>query len=338
MRDGEVAVLVGSTAKMGHGMNVQKHLAALHHLDVPWRPSDMVQREGRILRQGNENDKVQIFRYITKASFDAYSWQLLETKQRFICQIISGEATVRDGTDIDDTVLNYAEVKALAVGNPKIKRRVEVCNELDKYRILQKDFMEDRRKKELAVMILPDKIASQKEKIEKCRMDIEAYKKEKNDYKSMDYKEQKAIREAIYKAVQANQNNPNPTEVLTYQGFKVVVPSYMVPKMPSRRQIAEESGEDVSKTRKPIPYVHLIKNGTYILEIESESGITARLNNYLENLYKKKADFEDVLLSLENKLKITEEELNKEVKGYADEIDELRRELNELNEELGVAS
>ena len=144
--------------------------------------------------------------------------------------------------------------------------------------------MEDRRKKELAVMILPDKIASQKEKIEKCRMDIEAYKKEKIDYKSMDYKEQKAIREAIYKAVQANQNNPNPTEVLTYQGFKVVVPSYMVPKMPSRRQIAEESGEDVSKTRKPIPYVHLIKNGTYILEIESESGITARLNNFLENL------------------------------------------------------
>ena len=112
----------------------------------------------------------------------------------------------------------------------------------------------------------------------------------------------------------------------------------MVPKMPSRRQIAEESGEDVSKTRKPIPYVHLIKNGTYILEIESESGITARLNNFLENLYKKKADFEDVLLSLENKLKITEEELNKEDKGYADEIDELRRELNELNEELGVAS
>ncbi len=337
MREGEIVVLVGSTAKMGHGMNVQKRLTAIHHLDVPWRPSDMVQREGRILRQGNENKKVQIFRYITKASFDAYSWQLLETKQRFIGQIMAGEATMRDGTDIDDTVLNYAEVKALAVGNPKIKRRVEVCNELDKYRILQKDFMDDRRKKEQAVRELPSKIEKQKVRIDKCQMDIDAYQKEKIDYKSMKYEDQKAIREAIYKAVQIHSNNPEPIEVLTFQGFKVVVPAYMVPRMPARKQDAQGSGEDVSVARKPIPYVHLIKNNTYYLEIESESGITARLNNFLESLHDQKAKYEDVLMRLETKLKITEEELNKEVKGYANEIDELRRELIELNEELGVA-
>ena len=338
MREGEIAVLVGSTAKMGHGMNVQKHLVAIHHLDVPWRPSDMVQREGRILRQGNENDKVQIFRYITKASFDAYSWQLLETKQRFIGQIMSGEATVRDGTDIDDTVLNYAEVKALAVGNPRIKRRVEVCNELDKYRILQRDYLDDRRKKEQTFATLPGKIAAQKDRIAKCEMDMKAYQKEKIDYKSMPYEEQKAIREAIFRAVKANQNNPYPVEVLTFQGFKVIVPAYMVPRMPAMRQAAAEgSGENVAVTRQPIPYVHLVKNGTYYIEIESESGITKRLNNFLENLNEQKAKYEDVLISLENKLKITEEELNKEVKGYADEIDALRNELNLLNEELGVA-
>ena len=337
MRSGEIAVLVGSTAKMGHGMNVQKHLAAIHHLDVPWRPSDMVQREGRILRRGNENKKVRIFRYITKASFDAYSWQLLETKQRFISQIMAGEAVMRDGTDIDDTVLNYAEVKALAVGNPRIKRRVEVCNELDKYRILQKDYLEDRRKKERELRELPQRIEAQKARIRKCQLDIDAYQQEKIDYKSMKYEDQKAIREAVYNAVQRNQNNPNPVEVLTFQGFKVVVPAYMVPRMPARRQAAEGSGEDVSVTRMPIPYVQLVKNGTYYIEIESESGITKRLNNYLENLSEQKARYEDVLLSLENRLRITEEELNKEVKGYADEIDGLRQELNELNEELGVA-
>ena len=154
----------------------------------------------------------------------------------------------------------------------------------------------------------------------------------------MKYEDQKAIREAIYRAVQSHSNNPEPVEVLTFQGFKVVVPAYMVPRRPERRKDAQGSGEDISVARKPIPYVHLIKNNTYYLEIESESGITARLNNFLESLNEQKAKYEDVLLSLETKLKITEEELNKEIKGYADEIDKLRNELKELNEELGVAS
>ena len=336
MSNGEIAVLIGSTAKMGHGMNVQKHLVAIHHFDVPWRPSDMVQREGRILRQGNENDKVQIFRYITKASFDAYSWQLLETKQRFISQIMSGEATMREGTDIDDTVLNYAEVKALAVGNPKIKRRVEVCNELDKYRILQRDYLEDRSNKERALAVLPGKISAQKDKIARCEDDIVYYQKNKVDYDSIPYEEQKAIREAIFNAVRDNQNNPNPVEVLTYQGFKVVVPAYMMPRKTAARQEARSYGEDVTTSQKPIPYVHLVNNCTYYIEIEAKSGITKRLNNFLEGLNEQKEKYEDVLLRLENQYKIVQEELNKKTKGYADEIDRLRNELKLLNEELGV--
>ncbi len=338
MREGEIAVLVGSTSKMGHGVNVQKRLVAIHHLDVPWRPSDMVQREGRILRQGNENDKVKIFRYVTRGSFDAYSWQLLETKQRFIGQIMAGEATMREGTDVDDTVLNYAEVKALAVGNPRIKRRVEVCNELDKYRILQRDFMEERRRKEQDLIILPQKIEAQKDRIRRCQMDIDAYAKEKRNYKDMGYKEQKAIRDTIYAAVVANQNSVNETPVMTYQGFKVVVPAYMVPKSITRRSEAENAGEEVTKDiRKEIYYIHLVKNNTYHIELESESGITTRLNNFLEGLGEQKAKYEEVLRVLEYKLKNTEEELNKTESGYADKIDILRHELDELNEELGVA-
>ncbi|MCR4593481.1 MAG: DEAD/DEAH box helicase family protein [Clostridiales bacterium] len=336
--EGEVSVLIGSTAKMGHGMNVQKHLVAIHHLDVPWRPSDMVQREGRILRRGNENEKVRIFRYVTKASFDAYSWQLLETKQRFIGQIMSGRAVMREGRDIDDTVLNYAEVKALAVGNPKIKQRVEVCNELDKYKILQKDYMEERARKEQRVQNLPARISEQKVKIEKCQMDIEAYAKEKTDYNEMSYTEQKKIREQIYTAVQLNQNNPQAVEVMTYQGFKVVIPAYMIPRRPAARSNAENSGESITEGRKPVPYVHLIKNGCYYLEIESESGITKRLNNCLENLDEQKKKYEDVLKTLENQLKNAKEELEKEDGGYAEIISELSRKLQILDNELGVVA
>ena len=338
MQEGEIAVLIGSTSKMGHGMNVQKKLVAIHHLDVPWRPSDMVQREGRILRQGNENEKVRIYRYITKASFDAYSWQLLETKQRFISQIMSGQATMREGRDVDDTVLNYAEVKALAVGNPKIKRRVEVCNELERYRILHRDYMEERYRKEQETHILPDKIKSQQERISKCQLDIEAYENRTSDYDSMTYEEQKAIRETIYKAVRENQNSTEDTEVLTYQGFKVIVPAYMVPKYQDRKASAEEQGEKVTTSMKPVYYVHLVNHGTYYLEIAAESGITTRLNNFLENLPKLKGRYEDVLRSLENKRKIAEEELAKEVKGYSAEIEELEKELQELNEMLGMVA
>ncbi len=329
MNHSELSVLIGSTAKMGHGMNVQKHLLAIHHLDVPWRPSDMVQREGRILRQGNENPKVYIYRYITKASFDAYSWQLLETKQRFISQIMSGYTTFREGGEIDDAVLNYAEVKALAVGNPLIKKRVEVCNELEKYRILQKDFIDDKQKKEQLVRTLPEKILDQQSRVENCQKDIEAYAKEKLDYKQMPYLEQKAIREKIFQAVKANQNNPQEVEVLTYQGFKVVVPAYMMPRLSSNKDTEE-------KDAKNIPYVHLVKNNTYYLEIASEAGITARLNNFLEGLPEIKKKYEEKLEGLKNQYETVKKELEKKTKGYRPEIEKLEEELEKINQELGM--
>ena len=338
VREGEIAILIGSTMKMGHGMNVQKHLVALHHLDVPWRPADMVQREGRILRQGNENERIRIFRYVTRASFDAYSWQLLETKQRFINQILSGSATAREGSDIDDTVLSYAEVKALAVGNPKIKRRVELCNELDRYRILHKAYVEGKAKNRQLAATLPLEIAEQRDKIEKCRMDIEAYREEKTDYNAMKYEEQKALRAAIYQAVKMNVNKPVETEILTYQGFKVVVPAHMIPK-PRKNDTGDTADTwKTSNIYKPLPYVYLVKNGSYFMDIESEQGITKRLSNCLENLDKQKEKYETKLHQLEQRLKTVQEELKDETGNYTGRIRELENEIRQINEELGVAS
>jgi superfamily II DNA/RNA helicase len=131
MRTGEIRVLIGSTFKLGLGVNVQDKLIALHHVDVPWRPADMVQREGRILRQGNKNEEVYIFRYVSAGSFDAYSWQLLETKQKFIDELLANSISARSALDVSDTVLNYGEVKALAIGNMRLRERFEIYNELN---------------------------------------------------------------------------------------------------------------------------------------------------------------------------------------------------------------
>lgn len=141
---GKVRVLIGSTFKLGIGANVQTKLKAVHHLDVPWRPADMVQREGRILRRGNENDEVFIYRYIIEGSFDAYSWQILETKQRFISQFLSGKVANRTISDLEDSVLSYAEVKALALSEPQMKQLAEKENELRNLRILHMKEVENK--------------------------------------------------------------------------------------------------------------------------------------------------------------------------------------------------
>ena len=130
VREGKVRVLFGSTQKMGSGTNVQDRLVALHHLDAPWRPADVEQREGRILRQGNRNASVQIYRYVTEGSFDAYMWQTLETKAKFIAQVMSGDMTVRRLEDMDSAALTYAEVKAIASGNPLVIEKAQVDAEL----------------------------------------------------------------------------------------------------------------------------------------------------------------------------------------------------------------
>ena len=137
VRSGQVRILLGSTPKLGAGTNIQDRLVALHHLDAPWKPADLEQQEGRILRQGNQNDKVQIYRYVTENTFDAYMWQILENKQKFISQIMTSKSPVRACEDVDDTALSYAEIKALATGNPYIKEKMDLDIQVSKLKLLK---------------------------------------------------------------------------------------------------------------------------------------------------------------------------------------------------------
>ncbi|MDR3675565.1 MAG: DEAD/DEAH box helicase family protein [Acidobacteriota bacterium] len=172
VRAGKVRILLGSTQKMGTGTNVQERLIALHHLDAPWRPADVEQREGRILRQGNTNPEVQVFRYVTEQSFDAYMWQTLETKARFIGQVMTGESDLRRIEDIDGTALTYAEVKAIASGNPLVIEKARVDAELARLGRLHSEHEETRFKLRSRIRHLTDEIPVMERRHEAARRDL----------------------------------------------------------------------------------------------------------------------------------------------------------------------
>ena len=182
VRQGKVRVLMGSTQKMGTGTNVQDRLFAMHDLDVPWRPSDLKQRAGRIVRQGNKNKKVMIFRYVTESTFDGYLWQMLEKKQAFISQIMTAKMPVREVEDIDEATLSYAEIKALATGNPLIKEKVVLENEIKRLLILRGNWakaqstLRQEVKKEL-----PKSIDVQNKYVQRLERDMNCIENKKED-------------------------------------------------------------------------------------------------------------------------------------------------------------
>ena len=312
LRSGNVRILIGSTFKLGLGVNIQNKLIALHHLDVPWRPADMTQREGRILRQGNENKKVYIYRYITEGSFDAYSWQLLEKKKRFISGLLSGSLTERSGSDIESTVLDYAEVKALAVGNPLIKERVETANELTRYLALQRKAIDNHIRMEKELMELPARIKHQKELIEKCECDIEFYRSNRKEYSN---EERKDIRQKLFSAVKGNVLMRNETPSITYQGFQIVLPANMT---------AEK------------PYIWLQKNGIYYVELgDTEIGGLIRIDNYLDSLDKQLEKLNEGLTNLCGRQDALKVEITKK-EDYVDRIEKIKQRLEKLDKKLGV--
>lgn len=173
VRKGEVRILMGSTQKMGSGTNVQTKLIALHDLDVPWRPADLEQRAGRIVRQGNENKKVNIFRYVTENTFDSYLWQTIENKQKFISQIMTSKTPVRAAEDVDESSLNYAEIKALATGNPLIKEKMELDNQVTKLKMLEASFKSNKYSLEDKVTkTYPKEIQKTESLIKRMKKDI----------------------------------------------------------------------------------------------------------------------------------------------------------------------
>jgi len=165
VRSGQVRVLLGSTQKMGTGTNVQKRLVALHHLDAPWKPAEVEQREGRILRQGNENEEVAVYRYVTEGSFDAYMWQALETKARFISQVMTGDNAARRAEDVGGQELSYAEVKAIASGNPAVLTLAEADAELQRLAILKKNHADEQFLARRSIRELPERIERLKERL-----------------------------------------------------------------------------------------------------------------------------------------------------------------------------
>jgi hypothetical protein len=309
---GDVRVLIGSTFKLGLGVNVQDKLVALHHLDIPWRPSDQTQREGRILRQGNENEKIRICRYITEGSFDAYSWQLLETKQRFIVGLLSGSLTERSGADIENTVLNYAEIKALAVGNPLIKQRVETANLLSRYLTLQKKAIETHIRLEKELSEIPDSISRTKTFIDKCKADILYYRENSREYDKIERKE---IRKIISNALCEHVLMPHEKTIVNYQGFDVILPKNM---------IAEK------------PYLWLQKNGRYYVEMgDTEKGVLIRVDNVLEGLEAHLSKLGESLTELYSKQESIKKELSKK-EDYATKIEETKAKLARIDKQLGV--
>ena len=229
VRRGLVRVLIGSTAKMGAGTNVQRKLAAEHHLDIPWRPSDIEQREGRMIRQGNTNESVDVFRYVTKNTFDSYMWQTIESKQKFISQIMTSKSPVRSCEDIDETALSYAEVKALATGNPYIKEKMDLEIGVSRLKLVkanyqsQKYAMEDRLLK-----YFPREVKLTEERIAGFKADISLYEQHKTeDFPGMvllgvNYAEKNDAGAALIETCKA-QTSPELKEVGSFRGFTLML-------------------------------------------------------------------------------------------------------------------
>ena len=228
VRSGQVRVLIGSTQKMGAGTNVQKKLAALHHLDCPWRPSDLQQREGRIIRQGNENDEVDIYTYVTENTFDSYLYQLVEGKQKFIGQIMTSKSPVRSCEDIDETALSYAEIKALCTGNPHIKEKMDLDIDVQRLRLLKANHLSQRYALEDQIIKeLPQQIARFEQYIEDYLSDMDRLKENthpnKDGFSPMEvegtvYTDKKAAGSAILAACKA-MTSPDPVPLGQYRGF-----------------------------------------------------------------------------------------------------------------------
>lgn len=313
-RRGEIRVLIGSTMKLGVGVNVQDKCIAIHHLTLPWRPSDMMQREGRILRQGNSNKEIYIFRYVTQGSFDAYSYQILENKQKIISQILKGAVTSRSISEIDDAVLSYGEVKALAIGNPLIKERVEAHNELSRYRALRSKSEESKILLQKELREIPALIKNGNDMIFNCMLDVAFLRK---NPPSCDAEIRKEIRRKVSDSIR-NVVTAREEFVIeeNYCGFRIVYPAYMT---------ADK------------PYVYIEKNGRYTVEMgESDKGIMTRIDNAIARipeLHKSFVKSRDALIKRQADIKT---EIDN-IKFYNEEIGFYNELLEDIDKKLEAA-
>jgi len=324
VRAGQVRILMGSTPKLGAGTNVQDRLIALHHLDCPWKPSDLEQQEGRILRQGNQNDKVKIFRYVTENTFDAYMWQILENKQKFISQIMTSKSPVRACEDVDDTALSYAEIKALATGNPYIKEKMDLDVQVSKLKLLKANHTSQiyRLESDIAKNF-PVQISALKERIAGMQIDSQIVKSvdlQDNDTFTMTvgnvlYEDKKEAGEALIAACAGLKTVSTGGKVGEYHGFTLSA-SY---------NMFSNAFELTVKGK-----------CSYKLEIGKDPvGNMQRIHNTLSSIDRKLTESVQKLETVQQQLVTAQEEVKKPFPKEA-ELNEKMERLSELNALLNM--
>ena len=320
VRNGDVRIMIGSTSKMGAGTNVQNKLIASHDLDCPWKPRDMEQRRGRMVRQGNENKKVQLFRYVTKDTFDAYLFQTLENKQRFISQIMTSKTPARNCDDIDESTLSYAEVKALCIANPHIKEKMELDIEISKLQMIKSEFMNIHYRLEDAVHVkLPQELANEISELKNMEADRKALADYPIEHDSeghevfspmtvngrtfTDRKEAGAalIKAAIQSAI-GNKNNA--VTIGEYKGFKL--------------DVYTDSAGKVNLYIKG-------KSSVSIIMSESEGGNITKINNALNNIEDRIVRCKDRIEALKRQIENSKTELTKPFPQEQELKDKLER-------------
>ena len=322
-RKGEVRVLLGSTQKMGAGTNVQDKLIALHDVDCPWRPSDLEQRSGRIVRQGNENPQVDIYRYVTEQTFDAYLYQLVEGKQKFASQIMTSKSPVRSAEDIDETALSYAEIKMLATGNPYIKEKMDLDIQVQKLKMLKSNFLSEKYGLEDKVIkFYPQQIAYLKSRVEGLTKDVETAKLHPKPIdeqplgmtvSGVSYSEKAEAGQAIINACKS-MNSPDAIPLGEYRGFQMELYFDTV----QRNYVVKLKGE----TSRDVPLG------------DDSHGNIVRIDNGIERFEETLADTKNSLENTEKQFETAKKEIEKpfvkeeELKAKTARLDELNILLN----------
>ena len=322
-RKGEVRVLLGSTQKMGAGTNVQDKLIALHDVDCPWRPSDLEQRSGRIVRQGNENPQVDIYRYVTEQTFDAYLYQLVEGKQKFASQIMTSKSPVRSAEDIDETALSYAEIKMLATGNPYIKEKMDLDIQVQKLKMLKSNFLSEKYGLEDKVIkFYPQQIAYLKSRVEGLTKDVETAKLHPKPIdeqplgmmvSGVSYSEKAEAGQAIINACKS-MNSPDAIPLGEYRGFQMELYFDTV----QRNYVVKLKGE----TSRDVPLG------------DDSHGNIVRIDNGIERFEEALADTKNSLENTEKQFETAKQEIEKpfakeeELKAKTARLDELNILLN----------
>ena len=327
VRSGDVRVLMGSTGKMGAGTNVQRLLVATHHLDCGWKPSDIEQRNGRMIRQGNTNAEVYEYRYVTESSFDSYMWQLLETKQKFIGQIMTSKSPARSADDLDDAALSYAEVKALAAGNPRIKEKMDLDIQVSRLKTLKTAYNNEHYRLEDAITQgFPAEMRKTAQQLENAKADTALLQQNtKSDADGKDvfaislmdtiYTKREDAGKALLGLLGMAMNRTEPVSIGRYKGFDLQIAYFAMDKM---------------------YLAYLVGSGINPVQLGADAvGNTVRLDNCLHNLPQSVTDLESKLVQLQKQLENAKEQLAQPF-AQADELAEKSKRLAELEALLNL--